>query len=109
MRQCRQWQGRHKGSDGTDSFLQRLCKLCLIYLRRLNIGGQDWGEFFAVVEPIARQVAQSPEFLAIIPAILDLADALNEFRLRTYEKWVTGYLSKELRKEASPACGEAPV
>jgi DNA-directed RNA polymerase specialized sigma24 family protein len=83
--------------------------LCLIYLRRLNIGGQDWGEFFAVVEPVARQVAQSQEFLAIIPAILDLVDALNEFRLRTYEKWVTDYLSKELRKEASPACGEAPV
>jgi len=84
-------------------------ELCLTYLRRLNIGGQDWGEFFAVVESVARQVAQSQEFLAIIPAILDRGDALNEFRLRTYEKWVADYLGKELRKEASPACGEAPA
>ena len=41
-------------------------ELCLTYFRRLNIGGQDWREFFAVVEPVTPQVTQSSEFVHII-------------------------------------------
>jgi DNA-directed RNA polymerase specialized sigma24 family protein len=72
---------------------------CKKYLHQLDVGGQDWGTFFAVICPIAKRVAQAKEFRAIIPEVLDLEDAVSEFQWRVYEYWIKDYLQGELQQQ----------
>lgn len=72
---------------------------CRRYLHQLDLGGQDWAMFFEALLPIAERVASAKEFHSIIPAELERADALNEFQMRVYEKWLPDYLQGELHDE----------
>ena len=79
----------------------------LIYLRQLNLGGQDWGAFLGVMDAFVRRIAQSSEFHSIIPDVLELADVVHECHCRTYEKWLADYLGPELRKGAAKSDEES--
>src|SRR5262249_1104669 len=68
------------------------------YLHQLDVGGQDWNAFFTIWDPIVTRWAR--EYQDLFCTVLQVGDTVNEFRLRTYQKWVPEYLHKELRREA---------
>jgi hypothetical protein len=55
--------------------------------------------FFEAILPIAQKVTAAREFHSIIPAELERADALSEFQMRVYERWLPDYLQGELHHE----------